>query len=49
MESQSYNPKLTVGATSAEVTVTAEPPQLETNNATLGLTMENETYANLPI
>jgi hypothetical protein len=49
MESQAFNPVLSVGAASTEVTVTAEPPQLETSNATLGATMENETYAELPI
>ena len=31
------------------ITVTAAPPQLETSNATLGSTMEQETYAALPI
>jgi hypothetical protein len=49
MESQTYSPTLTVGAASIDVTVTDEPPQLETTNATLGATMENETYAELPI
>jgi hypothetical protein len=49
MESQTYDPSLTVGAASVEVTVTDQPPQLETTNATLGATMENETYAELPI
>jgi len=49
MESQAFNPVLNIGAASTEVTVTAEPPQLETSNATLGATMEQETYAQLPI
>jgi hypothetical protein len=49
METDTYSPTLTVGATSVEVTVTAEPPQMETSNATLGATMENETYSELPI
>ncbi len=49
MESQAFNPILKVGAASTEIMVTAEPPQLETTNATLGATMENETYAELPI
>lgn len=49
MESETYNPVLQIGAQTQEVTVTAEPPQLETTNATLGSTMENETYAQLPI
>lgn len=41
--------KLSVGGTSTEVTVSAAPPQLETTNATLGMTIENEAYANLPL
>jgi len=49
MESQVYNPVLTVGGGQNTITVTAAPPQLETSNATLGTTMEQETYAELPI
>lgn len=49
LETQTYNPVLQVGAQSQEIRVTAEPPQLETSSAALGLTMENETYAQLPI
>src|SRR5580698_9010430 len=49
METQTYNPILAVGAQSQQVTVTAEPLQLETSNATLGATMEQETYSELPI
>ncbi|HZL53180.1 MAG TPA: carboxypeptidase regulatory-like domain-containing protein [Terracidiphilus sp.] len=49
MESQAYNPVLTVSSTNEVITVTAEPPALETSNATLGATMEQETYAELPI
>ncbi|HEX4155147.1 MAG TPA: carboxypeptidase regulatory-like domain-containing protein [Acidobacteriaceae bacterium] len=40
---------LAVGTATTEVTVTAAPPQLETTNATLGLTIENAAYANLPL
>lgn len=49
LATQVYNPVLTVGVTNVEITVTSEPPQLETSNATLGATMENETYSELPI
>ena len=49
MESQSFNPVLTIGRADVQVTVTAEPPQIETSNATLGATMEQETYAALPV
>jgi len=49
LESQLYNPVLQVGAQSQQIIVTAAPPQLETTNATLGTTMENSTYAELPL
>ncbi len=49
LESQSYNPVLTVGGSSVEITVTSALPQLETSNATVGSTMENEVYSELPI
>lgn len=41
--------KLKVGAQSQTVTVTTAPPMLKTTDATLGTTMENKTYASLPI
>jgi hypothetical protein len=40
---------LEVGSSSETVTVEAAPPQLETSNATLGATMENDLYSALPI
>ncbi|MGB6194041.1 MAG: TonB-dependent receptor, partial [Terracidiphilus sp.] len=49
MESQAFNPVLKVGSATAEITVSATPPQLETTNATLGATMENAAYAEMPI
>ncbi|HKN22386.1 MAG TPA: carboxypeptidase regulatory-like domain-containing protein [Terracidiphilus sp.] len=49
LESQSYNPVLAVGNANVQITVTAEPPQLETSNAVLGSTMENKEYSELPI
>lgn len=49
MEMQTYSPVMTVGGADQQITVTAEPPQLETSNATLGATMENEMYSELPI
>jgi hypothetical protein len=49
MESQVYNPALTVGGIDQTITVSAQPPQLETSNATLGATMENDMYSELPI
>jgi hypothetical protein len=49
LESQSYSPVLTVGGADVQITVTDTPPQLETSNATLGSTMENEVYSELPV
>ncbi len=45
----SFNAVLSLGETSQTVVVTAAPPVLHTADATLGLTMQNETYSNLPI
>ncbi len=43
------NITMSIGEQSTSVTVNEAPPQLETTNATLGLTIENTTYANLPL
>jgi hypothetical protein len=43
------NPKLTVGGENTTVTVTNAPPLLETANATIGGTIGNELYTNLPL
>jgi hypothetical protein len=43
------NPKLQVGAQTQSVTVVETPPALKTEDATLGSTMRNETYAALPL
>jgi hypothetical protein len=40
---------LTIGSETQTVNVSAAPPQLETSNATLGATMENDVYSALPI
>lgn len=44
-----FNPALSIGETNETVVVTAAPPILNQSNATLGLTIENETYSNLPL
>jgi hypothetical protein len=49
LEVFAYNPKLTVGGSDAVINVDTAPPQLETSNATLGATMENDLYSALPI
>lgn len=41
--------KLSPGAVDQTVEVTAAPPQLDTENSTIGLTIENEQYKNLPL
>jgi Carboxypeptidase regulatory-like domain len=43
------NVKLTVGRADEVVTITAAPPLLSTNDATLGGVMDNQMYSNLPI
>jgi Carboxypeptidase regulatory-like domain len=40
---------LTVGQETQTVVVTTAPPVLDTSTSTLGLVMQNETYANLPL
>lgn len=44
-----FNPTLTLGEATETVIVTAAPPVLNTTSATVGLVMENTTYANLPL
>lgn len=41
--------KLDVGATAESVTVTAAPPELNTNDARMGQTIRNEMYTALPL
>lgn len=43
------NVKLTVGAETSSITVNEAPPALETTNATLGLTIDKDTYVELPL
>lgn len=49
LETYTYSPKMTVGGQGETITVDTAPPALETSNATLGATMENEMYSALPI
>ena len=49
LETFTYQPKLTVGGTDQTISVDTAPPALETSNAVLGGTMENEMYSALPI
>ncbi len=49
LQTFSVNPVLETGAVSETVTVTDTPPALETSNATLGVTIEQEQYSALPL
>ena len=49
LEISNVNIALTVGSEAQSVTISAAPPALETSNATLGATMEQEMYSALPI
>jgi hypothetical protein len=49
LQTRVYNPELSVGQETQTVEVTAAPPVLDTADATLGLTVENASYTNLPI
>ena len=49
LQIRTLTPVLNVGTATQTVTVTTAPPVLETADATIGLTVENQTYANLPL
>ncbi len=49
LQTVGLNLKLTVGADSQTITITDAPPMLDTQDASLGGTIENELYAELPL
>ncbi len=49
LQTRGYDPMLSVGEETQTVEVTAAPPVLDTDDAHLGLTVENSTYTNLPL
>ncbi|HWB31543.1 MAG TPA: carboxypeptidase-like regulatory domain-containing protein [Acidobacteriaceae bacterium] len=49
LNSLGFNPVLTLGQATETVIVTAAPPVLNTTDATVGMVMENSSYANLPL
>jgi hypothetical protein len=49
LQTYSVDVTLPTGETSESVTVTDAPPTLETSNATLGVTIEQEQYSALPL
>src|SRR5580698_2969239 len=44
-----FNPVMSLGEATETVVVTTAPPLLDTENATVGMVMENATYSNLPL
>ncbi|HEX8712331.1 MAG TPA: TonB-dependent receptor, partial [Terracidiphilus sp.] len=48
MQTLGLNIGLKLGSASQNVTVTAAPPELQTTNATLGATIDNKVYLELP-
>ncbi len=49
LETVAVNVNLSVGQASETVTVTSAPPLLDTTDAQIGATMDNEMYSNLPL
>ncbi len=49
LQVRTITPVLAVGVETQTVTVTGAPPVLDTADATIGMTVENSTYSNLPI
>ncbi|MGD0346647.1 MAG: carboxypeptidase-like regulatory domain-containing protein [Terracidiphilus sp.] len=49
LETVAVNIKLTVGGAQQTITVTTAPPVLETTDAQLGATMDNQMYSSLPL
>src|SRR6185437_4382157 len=47
LQTVGFNATLSIGAENDTVTVSTAPPALETENATLGATMEQKEYTNL--
>ena len=49
LQTTTYNAQLKIGEMSDTVTVTTAPPPLQTANAVLGGTIENDVYSQLPV
>jgi len=49
LQTLGLNMKMSVGSSSEEVTVTDAPPMLDTQDAAMGGTIENELYTDLPL
>jgi hypothetical protein len=49
LQTTAFDPKLKLGQITDTITVTTAPPALQTANATLGGTIENEVYSELPV
>lgn len=44
-----FNPKLQIGSTTQDITVTDAPPQLDTTSATVSAVITNDVYESLPV
>ncbi len=49
LQTATFNPKLKLGQVTDTITVTTAPPALQTANAILGGTIENDVYSQLPV
>jgi hypothetical protein len=49
LQTTTFNPQLKMGEANETVTVTTAPPPLQTANAVLGGTIENDVYSQLPV
>jgi len=49
LQTTTFNPQLKIGEANETVTVTTAPPPLQTANAVLGGTIENDVYSQLPV
>ena len=49
LQNLALNVKMTVGSDTQTITVSDAPPMLETNDASIGGTIENEMYSELPL
>jgi hypothetical protein len=45
----SFNPTMSIGAATEQVTITAAPPEIDTSDASIGQTVRNEVFTALPL
>ena len=49
LSTTSFNPTMSIGAATEQVTITAAPPEIDTSDASIGQTVRNEVYTALPL